>query len=45
MRAALARLLGVPTEQVVPLRYGFAVSGLTAVEIARKIYGEEDKKT
>lgn len=39
VRAIIARFLGISEEAVVPLRYNFAVSGMSAAEIERKIRG------
>lgn len=41
VREALARFLNIPTENVIPQRYGFAVTGMNASDIAKKIYGEK----
>lgn len=42
VRAIIARFLGIPEEQVIPLRYNYAVEGLTAEEIEEKIHGQKD---
>lgn len=41
VREIIARFLGVPLEHVIPLRYGFAIEGMSAEEIARRIGGGE----
>lgn len=43
VREIVAKFLGVKTEQVIPNRYSFSVTGMEAAEIARLIYGKEDK--
>lgn len=37
VRTIIAQFLGIKEEQVVSLRYNFAVEGMTAEEIAAKI--------
>ena len=37
VRAIIARFLGLPIEDVIPQRYGFAVAGMSAEEIERRI--------
>lgn len=39
VRAIIARFLQIPEDQVIPMRYGFAVEGMSAAEIARRIEG------
>ena len=36
-RGLIARALGIPVEQVIPLRYSFAVQGVPLVELQRKL--------
>lgn len=37
VRKIIAIFLGIPEEQVVPLRYNFAIEGMSAEEIERKL--------
>ena len=37
VREIIAKFLGIPEEQVVPLRYNFAIEGMSAEEIERKM--------
>ena len=37
VRKIIAIFLGIPEEQVVPLRYNFAIEGMSAEEIERKM--------
>jgi len=37
VRAILAKFLGIREEQVIPQRYSFAIEGMTAEEIRKKI--------
>lgn len=37
IRAIIAKFLGIPEEQVIPMRYNFAIEGLTAEEIEKRI--------
>ena len=37
VRNIIAIFLGIPEEQVVPLRYNFAIEGMSAEEIERKM--------
>ena len=37
VRTVIARFFGIREEQVIPQRYGFAVEGLTAEEIRKKL--------
>lgn len=37
VRTIIAKFLGIPEEQVIPMRYNFAVEGLTAEEIEKRI--------
>ena len=39
VRTIIAKFLGVKEEQVIPLRYNFAVEGLSAEQIAEKLKG------
>lgn len=39
VREIIAKFLGVKLEQVIPNRYTFGVTGLSAAEIERKING------
>lgn len=39
VREIIAKFLGVKLEQVIPNRYTFGVTGLSAAEIERKIKG------
>ena len=39
VRTIIAKFLGVKEEQVIPLRYNFAVEGMTAEQIAEKLKG------
>lgn len=41
VRAILARFLNIPEEKVIPMRYGFAVEGMSAAEIERIIGSAE----
>ena len=43
VREIVAKFLGVKTEQVIPNRYSFSITGMEASEIARLIYGKGDK--
>ena len=46
IREIIAKLLGIPLEDVIPNRYTFSVSGMTAEQIAEKIKkaGEDPAK-
>lgn len=37
VRKIIAIFLGIPEEQVVPLRYNFAIEGMSAEEIEQKL--------
>ena len=37
IRAIIAKFLEIPEEQVIPMRYNFAIEGMTAEEIEQKI--------
>ena len=37
VRAIIAKFLGIPEEQVVPMRYNFAIEGMSAEEIEQKL--------
>ncbi len=37
VRKIIAKFLGITEEQVVPLRYNFAIEGMSAEEIERKM--------
>lgn len=37
VRTIIAKFLGIPEEQVVPLRYNFAIEGMSAEEIEQKL--------
>ena len=37
VKTIIAKFLGVSEEQVIPLRYNFAIEGLTVEEIERKL--------
>jgi len=39
VRTIIAKFLGVKEEQVIPMRYNFAVEGMTAEQIAEKLKG------
>lgn len=39
VRAIIARYLNIPEENVIALRYNFAVSGISAAEIERRLSG------
>ena len=41
IRPIIARFLGLPIEDVIPQRYGFAVAGMKAEEIERRIAENE----
>ena len=41
VRAIVARFLGLALEDVIPQRYGFAVAGMSAEEIERRISENE----
>lgn len=36
-RCLIAHALGIPVEQIVPMRYSFAVQGIPLAELQRKI--------
>lgn len=36
-RCLIAHALGIPVEQIVPMRYSFAVQGVPLAELQRKI--------
>lgn len=40
IRMILARFFGVPETQIIPLRYSYAIEGMSADEVARRISGE-----
>ena len=42
VRAIIARLLGVSIEDVIPNRYNYAVVGMSAEEIEKKIKGDAE---
>ena len=46
IREIIAKFLGIPLEDVIPNRYTFSVSGMTAEQIAEKIKkaGEDPAK-
>ena len=44
VRKIIAKFFGIPEEQVVPLRYNFAIEGMSAEEIERKM-AELDEKS
>ena len=37
VRTIIAKFLGISEEQVIPMRYNFAIEGMTAEEIEQKI--------
>ncbi len=37
VKTIIAKFLGISEEQVIPLRYNFAIEGLSAEEIERKL--------
>lgn len=37
VKAIIAKFLGIKEEQVIPLRYNFAVEGMTAEEIEKRL--------
>ena len=37
VRTIIARFLGISEEQVIPMRYNFAIEGMTAEEIEQKM--------
>lgn len=37
VRTIIAKFLGIKEEQVIPLRYNFAVEGITTEQIAEKL--------
>ena len=37
VKAIIARYLGIPEEQVIPMRYNFAIEGMSAEDIQAKI--------
>lgn len=37
VKTIIAKFLGISEEQVIPLRYNFAIEGLTVEEIERKL--------
>ena len=37
VREIIARYMKIPVEQVIPMRYSFAIEGLTAAEIEKRI--------
>ena len=39
VRTIIAKYLGIKEDQVIPLRYNFAVEGLSAEQIAEKLKG------
>jgi len=39
VRTIIAKFLGVKEEQVIPMRYNFAIEGMTAEQIAEKLKG------
>ena len=41
-RLIIAKFLGVPVENIIPNRYNFSVSGMTAEEITKRIGGDAD---
>ena len=41
VRAILARFFGLPEERIIPLRYSFAIEGMTAEEIKQKLNNEK----
>lgn len=43
VRIIIAKFLGVKVEDVIPNRYSFGVSGMSAEEIVRKIQGGDGK--
>lgn len=43
VRTMIARFLGIKEEQVIPLRYNFAVEGLTEEEIAARLRSNHER--
>lgn len=39
VRTIIAKFLGVKEEQVIPMRYNFAIEGMTMEQIAEKLKG------
>lgn len=39
VRTIVAKFLGVKEEQVIPMRYNFAIEGMTAEQITEKLKG------
>ena len=39
VRTIIAKFLGVKEEQVIPMRYNFAIEGMTQEQIAEKLKG------
>lgn len=39
VREIIAKFLGLKAEQIIPNRYSFGVTGMSAEEISRRIYG------
>ena len=37
VRAIIAKFLGIPEEQVIPMRYNYAIEGLSAEEIEKHL--------
>ena len=37
VRIIVAKFLNIPEDQVIPMRYNFAIEGLSAEEISRRI--------
>ena len=38
VRMIVSKFLGIPLEDVIPQRYGYAISGMSAEEIEKRIY-------
>ena len=42
VRTMISRFLGIPEERVIPMRYSFAVEGMTEAEIAGKLEDDDE---
>lgn len=42
VRTIISRFLGIPEERVIPMRYSFAVEGMTEAEIAGKLEDDDE---
>lgn len=42
VRVIIAKYFGIPVERVIPMRYSYAIEGISPEEIEKKIEASED---